>query len=275
MDRDGDEDWFYDALARGDIAAIMKRVADEPGYLASRDHLGEIPLKAAIGYGNLSLVESMLGHGADPNVEVDDGYTCLLTAIESEDPASLRIVAALIRAGADVNRPGRTGWTPLHMTAVRGQVEKARLLIEAGADVDRRKAIDAEETPLMEAAYNGRAGMVRLLLDHGADPSLRDTIHDWTPLEMAEYGAKGADPAVLEHIKETDYGPILADVRDYSLANSGLSPEQIELLKAHLEDVDMEAQYREAADQRAREGDFDGVIRLLSASGGHRRDGGE
>src|SRR5262245_44587637 len=102
-------------------------------------------------------VEFMLRHGADPNASIDDGFTCLLTAIESDHLASIQIVAKRIDAGADLHCLGIHGWAPLHMAAARGHVEKARLLLDAGAEVDQRKEIDAGETPLMEAAYFGRA----------------------------------------------------------------------------------------------------------------------
>ena len=53
----------------------------------------------------------------------------------------------------------RSTWLPPEAIS-----RKARLLIEAGAEVDWRKNIDGEETPLMEAGWLGRAELVRLLL---------------------------------------------------------------------------------------------------------------
>jgi len=74
-------------------------------------------------------------------------------------------------------------------------------LIDAGADVNRRKEIDASETPLMEAAFTGQPSTVRRLLAHGADPSMRDTINKRTPLEIAEAAAKGPDPDVVNYLR--------------------------------------------------------------------------
>lgn len=180
--RNPDNTWTSDALQRGDISAIQKRVLDDSSYIHERDYVGDPPLLGAIAFDNLELVRFLLEHGADPNAEVDEGYTCLLTAIESDAGESIPIVAELMRAGADIHATGTNGWTPLHMAAARGHVKKARLLLDAGADVNRRKKIDASETPLMEAAFTGEPSAVVLLLDHGADPLMRDTINNRTPL---------------------------------------------------------------------------------------------
>lgn len=267
--RNRDDSWTSDALERGDVAAVMERVRSDPGYLSSRDFVGSTPLLTAIGSNDVHLVEFMLEHGADPNVEVDDGYTCLMTATESEDPASLQILARLINAGADVHCIGIHGWTPLHMAAARGFVEKARLMIEAGADVNRRIQIDGEETPLMEAASQGRAGTVRLLLERGADPTLRDTILGRSPIEMAQKAKNGPDPNVIAHLQDPDtvrlHSEIHSQIIEQVLGDSDLPPEQMEAMRSLLGKSDMVEQYRQAAERTAQDGEFEEVIRLLES----------
>lgn len=79
----------------------------------------------------------------------------------------------LIDAGVDVNLP-KTGThqTALHIAAERGSVEVAALLIEESADVDART--DIETTPLHIAAEADRLRVVRLLIKAGADNEARD-----------------------------------------------------------------------------------------------------
>ncbi len=261
--RTPDNPWTSDALGRGDFDAIRERALEDSNYVHERDCLGDTPLIAAIPFGNLELVRFLLEHGADPNVEVDDGYTCLLTAIESDANESTRIVAELIHAGADLHGNGINGYTPLHMAAARGQAEKARLLIDAGADVNRRKEIDASETPLMEAAYCGQPSTVRLLLDHGADPSMRDTIHNQTPLEMAKTVAKGPDPDVVEHLRNEEFQ---VDV-DELYAHMDLPADQLEMLKRTMENVDMMQSYIDNSKELVRKGKHAEVIRILTEHG--------
>ena len=84
----------------------------------------------------------------------------------------LDIVQALIRRGAQVNRPG---WTPLHYAAT-GNTEAAlpitRLLLQHHAYIDAESP--NRSTPLMMAALYGRTEVVDLLLSEGADPTLRN-----------------------------------------------------------------------------------------------------
>jgi uncharacterized protein len=60
------------------------------------------------------------------------------------------------------------GETPLHIVAVWGDVESARILLEAGAEID----VPGEHsyTPLHEAIAQGHEELVALLLERGADP---------------------------------------------------------------------------------------------------------
>ena len=79
-----------------------------------------------------------------------------------------------------------SGGTLLHLALEFDDIDVARWLIERGADVNARAAIDAEgfegHTPLFHTVVNLASGMgldddskARLLLDHGADPNARAT----------------------------------------------------------------------------------------------------
>jgi hypothetical protein len=79
-----------------------------------------------------------------------------------------------------------SGGTLLHLALEFDDIDVARWLIERGADVNARAAIDAEglegHTPFFHTVVNLAAAMgredgskARLLLDHGADPNARAT----------------------------------------------------------------------------------------------------
>ena len=78
------------------------------------------------------------------------------------------MVQFLLENGTNPNHMNWHRTTVLHQFASEGDIAKARLLVEHGADID---AIDDEyrSTPLGMAARWGQRAMVELLLDHGAD----------------------------------------------------------------------------------------------------------
>jgi hypothetical protein len=94
------------------------------------------------------------------------------------------IAAFLLENGMSAKHKTWHRVTLLHDMAQSGDVTKARLLLDHGADIN---AIDDEyrSTPLGLAARWGRAEMVAFLLEQGADPSLAGA--GWaTPLGWAK-----------------------------------------------------------------------------------------
>jgi ankyrin repeat protein len=59
-----------------------------------------------------------------------------------------------------------------------GKVEAAKVLLEAGADINATEAFGGQ-SPLMWAAAQGQAEMVKLLASKGADLNARGVVHQW------------------------------------------------------------------------------------------------
>lgn len=87
------------------------------------------------------------------------------------------------------------GFSPLHRAALKGDVERARTLLAAGADVNVRQA-RYRGTPLQYAAHRGHVEVVRALLQHDALVDARDT-HDRTPLMWAAMGGRAETVVAL------------------------------------------------------------------------------
>jgi hypothetical protein len=126
--------------------------------------------RAAVQAGNLQILQAMTPLGFD----VDAGTDTLLKAamgIRCEEapqcprPALIRF---LLAAGADPSRPDGHGNTPLHYAET---VAEARLLVEAGANVNARNV--EGQTPAMGMIREWEP-LVLYLLDAGTDPSFRD-----------------------------------------------------------------------------------------------------
>ena len=150
------------APARGLILAALA-----PALLACTGGVDYTPLGAAAAAGELQAVQALLEHGgADPDAIAEAGWAPLHLASRHAD---LAILHTLVAAGADVElRDHRNGWTPLlHAIHVRNEPAVAALL-EGGADVNRTG--ESGITPLIMASGYGMTDTVRLLLDRGADP---------------------------------------------------------------------------------------------------------
>jgi ankyrin repeat protein len=81
-----------------------------------------------------------------------------------------------------IDQRGIFGDTPLGVVCTLGDVEAARLLLDAGADIEARQ--EDQETPLIRAASFGHVDQVRLLAERGASLTARDS-DDQTALDRA------------------------------------------------------------------------------------------
>jgi ankyrin repeat protein len=157
---------------------------------------GETALMTCARAGNLEAVKAIL---ARPSVQVNAsdtkrGQTALMWAVAAKHP---QVAKALIEAGADVHARSRVietfdhlkveyygkdvhypsqagGFTALLFAARVGDVESARVLLEAGANVNDSSPEDG--TPLVIAAASGHEKLALFLLENGADPNATDAL---------------------------------------------------------------------------------------------------
>jgi len=97
--------------------------------------------------------------------------TALSLAIATNNDRSLDKVKLLIQHGADLNLslPVGVRWTPLQVACQQGNYELTRYLINEGADVNAPAFPVRGATALQLAAIGGFCGILELLLDNGAD----------------------------------------------------------------------------------------------------------
>src|SRR6187401_1081091 len=92
-------------------------------------------------------------------------------------------VKSLIKQAADVNAAQGDGMTALHWAALNGDVEIAKMLLYAGANLKATTRLGAY-TPLSMAAKAGNSAIVGEMLKAGADPKAAGA-NGLTPLMMA------------------------------------------------------------------------------------------
>jgi ankyrin repeat protein len=116
----------------------------------------------------------------DVNAGDPDGTTPLHWATQADD---IDLVAALIKAGADVKRTNRYGIQPITLAAMNGSPRALDALLKAGASA---KTVTGEGEPvIMTAARTGQVDALKLLIGRGADVNARERWFGETALMWA------------------------------------------------------------------------------------------
>ena len=126
------------------VQLLLKTGADVNVFYSGDWLENTTPLLKGVKFGNQRIISILLAAGADVNGDEFPLHTAL-----SHKP--FPCIKLLIQAGADVNRQDSFQMTPLHLAVSRlFETKTIRLLLESGADVN----IPDEEglTPLMKAA---------------------------------------------------------------------------------------------------------------------------
>src|SRR5262249_48172911 len=158
------------ASERGDLPVVNAMLSQGDVSLnAKRRDTGDTALLLASENGHLKVVQALLAAGADVNAKGYGGFTALIRASRRN---YLEVVRALLAAKADVNAArndlDRTALLEATDYDVReDHLDVVRALVEAGANAN---AIDGTGvTALIEAASRGRLAIVRVLLAANAD----------------------------------------------------------------------------------------------------------
>jgi ankyrin repeat protein len=239
---------------------VMIRLLLEAGANPNQtDTSGETVLMAATRTGNADSVRALLDRGANPNVaESQLQLTALMLAAEA---GHSEVVRALLEKGADVRARTRTGatpaprlpcqpnqtgcgshgegivrgglpdrgmrppipgaMTPLMYAAREGNIEAARLLLDAGSDVNE---VDKNGIPpLLMAIGNNRIPMARFLIQRGANINAAD-VYGRTPLfEAVEIRNVDLHYQTFEHfVTEEDRKDTLVFIKE--LLDRGVDP---------------------------------------------------
>ena len=200
--------YIYGAKVPPLFVAVMEENYDAIQVLLEHGARSGDGFTAAVVKGKKKLIKFLSDCGADINAEDMNGYNPLFLAVTANKP---RVVKWLIDLGADVNTKSDAGYTPLTYTALMqvkdlrikgtrnispsiivslmkagavydeamiiavksGNIPFLELILENGADINRKCWFEAEQTPLAAAMFTGEQGidaeMVKFLADNGAD----------------------------------------------------------------------------------------------------------
>ncbi|KAM9354093.1 ankyrin repeat and SOCS box protein 2-like isoform 1-T2 [Pholidichthys leucotaenia] len=161
-----DEGWIalHEAAFYGQVQCLRILVRADPDSVNVVTQKNQTALFIAAGRRNLSCVQFLLTHGANPNTANKNGETPLFAACECPNEA---IVELLLRSGAQVNRSCNQGETPLHQACRHSKTKLCKILLDAGANLKARNIYSIQ--PVFTAAQHGHTEIIHLLAKRGAD----------------------------------------------------------------------------------------------------------
>jgi hypothetical protein len=130
--------------------------------------------------GNLAAVKDWLDAGMDPDYVADRIGTGLMIAAWY---GNIPMMELLVQRGAQIDRKNALGERAIMHAAWRGQNEAIKWLLARGAKVNSEPM---QWSPLHFAVFAGHAESMKLLLERGADINARST-NGSSPIMMAVY----------------------------------------------------------------------------------------
>lgn len=164
---------------------------------------GKTALMFAAKNGDVATIQLLLDHQADITAQDKYGANAFMYAARKGNAPALQTLSKYIdqldsasaSREAIINLVDKEEWTALTWAVKKSQVEAAKVLIEAGADVDHR---DGQDQPILHyAVNNGNEAMVQLLLDHHVNVKAKDKYG----LTALVYALKGQHTAIAKMIK--------------------------------------------------------------------------
>ena len=220
---------LYRAVSRG-LADIVRKMLQVYGGNAKKRSPDKCPLVAACRMQNEELVETLLQHGADPNLtrmscDSDSKCTCTFPLVVAANKGNRDIVMSLLNAGANINAINHEGKSIMYLaaktlTGSSRQYQNAeemskvlstiRLMLQNGANFNQPDG----PSPLylavaalveIEARYGedwyktGIVQLLKLMIEHGAmllDSSFqigdvyRQSLHSGTLTALANFDGR-------------------------------------------------------------------------------------
>nr|CRZ23734.1 BMA-TRP-4 [Brugia malayi] len=189
------------AAQNGHVKVVSVLVEHHGALLEAITLDNQTALHFAARYGQLTVAQTLLALGANPNARDDKGQTPLHLAAENDYPDVVKLFLKMrqnnraVLTAIDLN-----GFTCAHIAAVKGSyaVVKELMMIDK-AMVIQAKTKTMEATALHMAAAGGHSRIVKILLEHGANAE-DENAHGMTALHL---GAKNGFVPILNVFDES------------------------------------------------------------------------
>ncbi|KAL8750394.1 MAG: hypothetical protein Q9184_006439 [Pyrenodesmia sp. 2 TL-2023] len=166
-------------------AQIVRQILGHPAIDVNKRDGWCTPLTNAARNGCLSVVEVLLDHGADPEIQEGPQYLSGTPLNRAIDEGFAPVVKLLLERGANPKVQDIYNRTIIHSAAVNGRNEILRVLFEKSTGVDINAQGTNGRTALHDAAYFNYCETIKILFEHGARTDIRDGA-DRSPLGVAK-----------------------------------------------------------------------------------------
>lgn len=204
---------LFQAIQSGDVERVRALLAATPSLAAARNEAGLSAVLAACYRHNRAVVDTLLA--AQPDLDI-------FAAAAVDQPERVRALLAQDPDLATAHAPD--GFTALQLACFFAAPNTARVLVEAGADLNAHARNPFNVAPLHAAAAGGDHAIIQLLLDRGANPNARQQ-SGFTPLQEA---ANRGDAAMLDLLLAAGADPALTN-------DEGQTAADIALVQGHAE----------------------------------------
>jgi uncharacterized protein len=150
----------FNAIENNNLKALDRALSTGSADLAKRNDRGLTPLLLAAYLERQSMVPRL--RSAKPNLDFFEA--CVV--------GDLKRLRTVLARGQDVDERSPDGFTPLGLAVFFRQPLAARLLIDAGADLNASATNAQQVAPIHAAIARADIATLGLLLERGADPNL-------------------------------------------------------------------------------------------------------
>ena len=183
------------AAERGQAAALKALLAAN-GDPNVRDQVQGSPLLWASGLGPPETVGMLLTAGANPNIQDVNGMTPLMWAAGVGKPETVQM---LLSKGADAKATDKlTGESALMRALRTGKPETVKIIMAANPDITTKNSLGM--TPFLVACAYGDLDKIKMLIDAGADKTAKDS-RGWGAIDHARNRVDGKREEVVKFLE--------------------------------------------------------------------------